>query len=290
MKVSIIIPCFNQAEFLEESVTSALKQTYTDIEIIIVNDGSTDSTSEIAQKIERENPIVELIETGNNGLAAARNRGIKQAQGELILPLDSDDIIYPTYVEKAVEAFKRQRDLSIVYCNAEFFGGKSGQWKLDPFSLDRMLESNIIFCSGLFWKKDWKEVGGYDETFRSGWEDWDFWLRIIQLRNAVLKLDEVLFKYRVKDVSMIKGMNQSVEIDLRNTVFKKYQNFYNENFRNPIQMAVEYRALKHKYDVCNDEVEKFKIEARDLRAQLKETRGIKNLLRLLWKALRNKFL
>lgn len=193
-KVSVIIPCYNQGKYLEESVNSVLNQTFQDFEIIIVNDGSTDNSKEIIDKI--EHPKVIKIHQENKGVAAARNEGIKRASGEYILPLDSDDKIAPTYIEKAVHHIEKDPNIGIVYCEAEFFGEKTKKWNLPSYSLFDMLKANCIFCTALFRKKDWEIVGGYREKQKNLWEDYDFWLSLIEMGREVFQIPEVLFYYR----------------------------------------------------------------------------------------------
>lgn len=89
--VSVVIPCYNQASFLKETIESVLKSTYPKIEIIIVNDGSTDHSLQVALKAASTNQQIDVIDQENSGVAAARNNGIQKAKGELILPLDGDD-------------------------------------------------------------------------------------------------------------------------------------------------------------------------------------------------------
>ena len=120
-KVSIIIPCYNQGQYVDDAVSSCLAQTYDNIEIIIVNDGSTDKfTNDFLSKYQR--PKTKVINKRNEGLAEARNTGINNATGKYILPLDADDKIAPTYVEKAVQIIEQDESVGIVYCLAEYFG------------------------------------------------------------------------------------------------------------------------------------------------------------------------
>ncbi len=193
-KVSVIIPCYNQGKYIEEAVDSVLNQTFDDLEIIIVNDGSTDNSQEIIDKI--KHPKVIKIHQANKGVASARNEGINKAIGEYILPLDSDDKIASTYIEKAVYQIEKNPKLGIVYCEAELFGVKRKKWKLPPYTLFNMLKANCIFCTALFRKKDWEAVGGYKEQQENFWEDYDFWLSLIEMGREIFQIPEVLFSYR----------------------------------------------------------------------------------------------
>ena len=119
-KVSVIIPCYNQGHFLDEAVDSILEQTYANIEIIVVNDGSTDEDT-IRRLNNLDSEKATVVTTANQGLAAARNNGILKSNGEYILPLDADDLIAPDYLEKAVAAIAKDPDAGIVYCRAKSF-------------------------------------------------------------------------------------------------------------------------------------------------------------------------
>ena len=182
--VSVIIPCYNQGQFVDEAVISVLDQGVEDLEIIIINDGSTDPyTNDILSDYKREN--VTVIVTDNNGLAAARNTGIEVATGKYILPLDADDKIGQGYVEKAVSLLEKNPDLGIVYCQASLFGAVETDWDLPVYSLEAMLIDNVIFCSAFFRREDWLEVGGYDVGMIYGWEDYSFWLSLIERDREV---------------------------------------------------------------------------------------------------------
>ena len=114
-KVSVVIPCYNQGAFIDDAVNSVLAQTFSDFEIIIVNDGSTDATTNaLLERYSR--PKTTVIHTENQGVCAARNTAIKAAAGKYILPLDADDKIEPTYLEKAVNVFDNHPETGVVWC------------------------------------------------------------------------------------------------------------------------------------------------------------------------------
>lgn len=196
-KVSVVIPCYNMGEFIEEAVDSVLCQTFTDYEIIIVNDGSDEHATNLKLK-DFARPSTTVLHTSNRGVSAARNLGIAEATGRYILPLDADDRIAPTYLEKGVEQLDHSPETGIVYCEAGAFGGASGSWNLPEFSLPHLLLDNLIFSSALFRRSDWQLAGGYRENMRHGWEDWDFWLSMMELGIGVYRIPEQLFFYRIR--------------------------------------------------------------------------------------------
>lgn len=199
-RVSIIMPCYNDGAYLCEAVASVRAQTYPDIELVIVDDGSDDpNTLNVLEQMEEEG--VRLLHTNRLRPAGARNAGINAASGEYILPLDSDDWIEPAYIEKAVQILDSSEKVGVVYCHADLFGEQTGPWELPDYSLDKMLLDNIVFVTALFRKEDWYKVGGYRTTMVHGMEDYDFWLAILELGREIRQLPETLFHYRIKPVS-----------------------------------------------------------------------------------------
>ena len=202
-RVSVIIPCYNQGIYVAEAIDSVLSQTYQNIEIIVVNDGSTDvQTNQILASLQNER--IKVITTENQGLAAARNNGISVSTGTYILPLDADDRIAPEYIEQGVKLLDADPGLGIVYCRARLFGEIECEWSLPPYSLEAMLKDNVIFCSGVYRRSDWDEIGGYDTGMIYGWEDYDFWLSIIERGGNVRQLEGHYFFYRVSADSMVR--------------------------------------------------------------------------------------
>jgi len=194
-KVSIIIPCWNQAHWLPEAIESALNQTHKDVEVIVVNDGSPDNTSEVARKYP-----VKLVEKENGGLSSARNAGIKASTGEYILTLDADDKILPEFVEKCLEA-----NDDIVSTAQQEFGDTNHLWDYQPIhpTKEMFLVDNQINCCSLYKKEIWETVEGYDENMKLGYEDWDFWAQATKAGYTITVIREPLFLYRKHGKSMI---------------------------------------------------------------------------------------
>ncbi len=158
-KVSVVIPCYNHGEYLDQAVESVLEQTFQDFEIIIVDDGSTDqSTIDLLKGYNK--PKTYVIRTDNQGLASARNNGIKEAKGKYILPLDADDKIGKEYLEKAVKILDENDDIGIVYCESVHFGIKKEPFRLPEYSLNHILAANIIFLLIIFPEKKLGTGGG----------------------------------------------------------------------------------------------------------------------------------
>ena len=120
--VSVLMPAYRQAEYIEEALDSLLKQTYTNWEVAIVDDGSPDNVAETVRKYTEKDSRIKFYHTENHGVSAARNYAASQTSGEFILPLDADDTFEPGYMEACVATFRENPDLKLVYCQWNMFG------------------------------------------------------------------------------------------------------------------------------------------------------------------------
>lgn len=236
--VSVIVPCYNQSQFLVECIDSVVAQTYQNWECIIVNDGSQDDTESIAMACCARDSRIKYFQKTNGGLPSARNYGIKRSQGFYILPLDADDKIGNRYLELAVEEFKRNTKAKLVYCRAKLFGDENGEWRLPQYSFRNLLLVNAIFCSAIYKRKDFDHIGGYDESLVYGAEDWNFWLSLLEENDEVVRLDSVQFFYRKKQVSMHKDLVSNEERNVQTRLHLFYTHFdkYLAHFGDPITM------------------------------------------------------
>lgn len=203
-QVSIIIPCYKQAHWLGEAIESCLNQTVKPLEIIVVNDGSPDSTSEVAKKYP-----VKLIEKENGGLSSARNAGIKEAKGYYVLTLDSDDKLHPEFLEHTIGVD------DIVGVEQQEFGNSNTLWQppLRNPKFENFTKHNCINCCSLYKKEIWDKIGGYDENMKIAYEDWDFWLRATKAGYSVTVVSKPLFYYRKHGASMVnEGIKRHEEL------------------------------------------------------------------------------
>ncbi|GHV55203.1 glycosyl transferase [Deltaproteobacteria bacterium] len=249
-KVSIIIPCYNDGKYLPEAIASAKAQTYSNGEIIVIDDHSTDvATLDVLREMATRGVTVLQTPLGKKGAAAARNTGIQAAIGEFILPLDADDKIEPSYVEKAVAVLDSRPAVGICYCKARMFGLKHGSWKLPLYSWDNILMKNMIFATALFRRADWAAVGGYDETLTIGLEDYAFWLHIISLGREVYSIEEELFFYRVKSGSRTTTfVNDAQNIAAFKALFKSCETIFSNN---ALSLFLSLHHLKEEKDDLN---------------------------------------
>ncbi len=200
-KVSIIIPCYNQAEYVAEAIESALNQTYKNIEIVVINDASKDNSSEVIRSyVNKHSNIIFLDEKDNKGVVKSRNLAISQCSGVYILPVDADDKIDPTFCEKSVKILDKDNDIRIVYSKIQFFGHLNKEFKLETFNPDRIIFNNCIPNTAMYRKSDFLSVGGYHDYMKDGWEDWNMWLSILEIapnkEKCAYKIDEKLYLYR----------------------------------------------------------------------------------------------
>ena len=194
--VSVIVPIYNAAPFLRETLDSIVASTYRPIEVVMVDDGSHDDSLTIAQSYCKQYTECQVIAQDNKGVSAARNTAIKAAKGTYILPVDADDKIADTFIEKAVEVIEHDNNIRVVGCRCWMFGAVDKEWKLPDFSHSLLARKNMIPATALYRKADWERCGGYceEEIYR---EDWDFWLSMMELGGTFYRLNEILFYYRI---------------------------------------------------------------------------------------------
>jgi len=222
------MPCYNHGAFVEEAVASALAQDEPGLELIIVNDGSTDAaTNRVLAGL--SDPRLQVIQSENRGPAAARNLAITHALGTYILPLDADDRIAPDYARRAADVLDEQAQTGIVYGGAEFFGERTGTWRLAPFAVPEVLLENLVFNSMVFRRSDWERAGGYDEQMREGWEDWDFVLSLVALGVDVQCLPGTVYYHRVRAGSRDDSLDRAAHIRCYQRMFANHRDLYLAN-------------------------------------------------------------
>lgn len=253
LSVSIVVPCFNSGRVVAEAAASALSQTYANLDVIIVDDGSTDPETLRTLDALANGDRTTLVRQENQGLSAARNAGIRASDADLILPLDADDLIEPVYVEEAVAILSSSPEVRLVYCHADLFGTETGPWGLPEFSWPVILVHNLIFASCVYRREDWATVGGYDPAFAHGREDHDFILKLLSLGGSPLRLDGTYFHYRrsAETMNAVFGQSREYLIDasarlLRNNV-QLYVDHAEDLFQSIFGMQDEINDLRNRY-------------------------------------------
>ena len=262
-KVSIVIPCYNDGAYIRETVTSARKQTYPSVEIIIVNDGSEDMvTREVLRQMEGEG--LRVIWNEHRGVAHARNTGIRCATGKYILPLDADDLIEPEYLAEAVAVLAAKPDVGMVYCEADSFDGRTGPWVLPEFTIGMMLARNVIFNAAVFRKLHWESVGGYDETMKTALEDWDFWLAFLEKGLHPFRLPKLLFHYRIRSTEHTSYSHRDVllqdKLEVYQTIAVKHRDLYTNHIK---EYVYAMRLILEEYERLDAKKTQLQLDASD---------------------------
>jgi glycosyltransferase involved in cell wall biosynthesis len=230
-KVSIIVTCFNLAKYLDEALQSIFNQTYPNWECMIVDDGSTDNSGEIAREWETKDPRFVYLYKENGGVSSARNLGIEKAKQDYILTLDADDKYEASFLDKAMKVLVSDEQLGIVSSWGQYFVGDQlfQVYRLSGKSTVDFLFYNDAVGTSLFRKKCWEQVGGYDGNPKNGYEDWEFYLRVCALGWKAHVIEEVLFFYRQHIVSRRKEMNIK-ENENKKYIFIKNKSIYFDHY------------------------------------------------------------
>ncbi|MFO0581866.1 MAG: glycosyltransferase family A protein [Anaeromyxobacter sp.] len=201
-RVSVVIRCYGHAALLPQAVGSVVRQTYADWECVVVNDGSPDDTSGAFRALAAAHPgrALRLVEQENRGPPGALDAGIAAATGELVLPLDADDLLHGTFLEKTVAALDRDPGAGVAFTDVLLFedGGAARRALMGPFDLASLAERNRLVVTSLFRRRLWEEAGGFSDDLSAGYEDWDFWLSCAERGVRAVHVAEPLAFYRVK--------------------------------------------------------------------------------------------
>lgn len=228
--VSVIMPTHNQANYLLEAVESVKAQTYHPIELIMINDGSTDNTSDVAKFLRGKYPdIVYLEKLENQGVVKTVNAGYERAQGEYVMRLDGDDRIPSDYVEKLFnclqDARKKSQHVAYAYCDAHYFQGRTGIQAGKPYSLRALLNENYIHAAALIWRPALTEVSFLNPVMTHGFEDWDLWLSFADQGYKGVYCKKTYLEYRIR----ANGRNMMANNDqqaMRKQVYDNHRALY----------------------------------------------------------------
>ena len=202
--VSVIIPCFNHGQYLPEAVESAERCHSVPLEIIIIDDGSTDElTRKVFKQMEAKGHHV--IVRPHEGQPASRNAGIRASHGRYIFALDADNRVAPQYIIKGVRILDKHERVGVVYSDAWWFGEQEKWYRAGRFDLNRLMLTNYIDTCALFRKTVWQDVGGYDSEM-CGFEDWGLWLAAAARGWKFHYIPEPLYEYRVCSDSAIRTL------------------------------------------------------------------------------------
>jgi glycosyltransferase involved in cell wall biosynthesis len=217
--VSIILPCYNAHAYLAQALDSARAQTHPNLEILIVNDGSSElATLEFLESLGDD---IRIVHQENGGLPAARNRAFREARGEFILPLDCDDWLEPDTVALLLEAQQAAPAPAFAIPQIILEGEAEGRLKKNYNYFEQLFLNQLPYCL-LLPKAAWEEVGGYDESMRQGYEDWEFNIRLGLGGWRGVTVDQPLFHYRVAQGGMLLSLSGKLHCTLWGGIRKKY--------------------------------------------------------------------
>lgn len=256
--ISIVIPCYNDAQYIEQAVNSALHQTYPYKEVIVIDDGSNAETKAVLKKLEPK--ITKLITQENQGQSTTRNVGIKAAKGEFIVTLDSDDFFDPAFCEKAISILSNATEVKIVSCYTYLLyeDGNSTIFETIGGNLESFLCKNHALGSSMFRKDDWLSSGGYDETMRQGFEDWEFYIRLLKNGGTAKVIQEPLYTYRKRANTTTDKANEN-KYEILKYIYLKHMQLYKENFEVFIGFLLYHVERQEREKIKNTQRLEFKI-------------------------------
>ncbi|MFY9342255.1 MAG: glycosyltransferase family 2 protein [Planctomycetota bacterium] len=202
-EVAIVIPCFRQAHLLPDAVASAVNQTWPELHIVIVDDGSPDDTAAVAERLIAQHPArrITLVRQCNQGLFAARNAGVAASTSPFVLPLDADDALAPDAVERLLAALLAGAG-DVATPGGVTFGDEVRPLRTRPVTRARLCANNCLVYASLFRRELFDRIGGY-RPLGPGYEDWDFWLGALERGARFVHVDAPLFRYRKHGPTML---------------------------------------------------------------------------------------
>lgn len=278
----MIVTCYNLGHFLREALDSVHGQTYQELEIIIVDDGSTDTTT--LEQLTRLASQERILCTPNRGLPAARNTGVQHSRGQYVCCLDADDQLTPTYLAQSVALLDAHPEFAFASHWLEAFGDEQWSWQPMRSDLAALLDANMINGAALFRRTLWDDIGGFDESMTDGCEDWEFWLRATIAGHRGVILPAVLHRYRRRAQSMSRTMNKEqlyAELVRRQpAAFLAHLPdllLRREHTLATLQRSIE--VMESEIEVLNPALEERQRELTSARSRLAEHRRTENLER-----------
>ena len=236
-RVSVVVPCHNGGRFLESLLASLATQTFRDFEIVVVDDGSTEPQT--GDKLAALDPSVRVVRQEQRYMAGARNRGFAEARGELVVPLDCDDTLDPSYLAETVPLLEAAPpDVGFVFTHLRLTGELEGVVERHFNRFDQLLFNYLPYCM-LVRRSAWEAAGGYDETLRDGSEDWEFSIRLMSAGYCGSELGKPLFTYAVS----LGGMWMSRGARMHGTIWRSIRARHAALYRFPALVAL-WRATR----------------------------------------------
>ena len=261
IKVSIVVPVYNASKYLEECLNSIINQTYSDIEIVLIDDGSTDNSGNICDAYEKNDNRIKVYHQKNSGVSSARNNGIKESRGEYVCFVDSDDVVHPDYIKKLVENLDNDV-LSI--CQIENFYGKAIFFKNDDDKRIELDKNQFIKlcnmyllntpCCKLFNLNTIRKNNIYFDTKLSLGEDLLFNLDYLKYIVKIIVTNQKLYYYRKDENNTLSTLYNPKMLEIQLLLFDRYTDFFKGELTNDDALCTfdSYRLSTLKIIVENE--------------------------------------
>lgn len=224
--VSIVIPCYNYADFVGATIKSALNQTQAPLEVLVINDGSTDNSK---SEIEKFGDKIHFISKKNEGVIKTKNLGLEKAKGSWIIFLDADDILDINYIKKCLYC-ARKNNADIVYTNMKMFGSKNEKFLAKKHDIAEMRKGNYIHNSALLKTEMVRQAGGYKQEMSGGYEDWELYLSLFELGAKAEWINEDLLHYRQHNTNSRNLLAKQKGIEHMQKAIDIHPNIFGKNF------------------------------------------------------------
>ena len=240
-EVSIVVPVYNQVEFLGDCLQSFVDQGFSHWEAIVVDDASTQGDAERVAHELGDARIRFVRHPQNRGLGAARNTGFRLAQSQLVLPVDADDMLHPTFLEKVGSAMLERPDADCAFADLQLFGASHEVWHYKMCDTATMLVRQWIPGAGTLMQRSlWARIGGYCEAPEIlGNEDWDFWLAAVTIGIQAVHVPEVLYLYRRHEASMEARLKYE-DFQHREFLYRRHRALFDRYHAGPAFLAAGY--------------------------------------------------
>lgn len=248
--ISVIIPCFNTAQYLPETLDSLFSQTLQNFEVIAIDDGSTDNTLNILYRYQEKYQQLTVMSQENSYCMIARMNAIKHAKGKYLVCLDSDDKLHPEFLKKCSSIAENDETVAIVCSDVQLFGAKNQTW-CRQFEIKDFLLENSICITSLIRKSFFDMTGGFDTNLEM-YEDWDLYISILELGGTIYRIPEPLFFYRQREdsSSICNTATEQKKSDSLLKLYNKHYDLYCKNglfFHDMIGIYQKYRKENISY-------------------------------------------
>ena len=226
--------------YLSETLDSILASDYPDFEVVVMDDGSSDESVNIARRYAERDSRVRAFAKANGGVSTARNAAIRLSTGSYLLPVDADNTIEPDFLSRAAAVLDADDEVKVVAPTSDFFGERTGVWRLPAFKLNLLARKNIMDNCAMYRRVDYDRVGGYCEEILTR-EDWAFWIGVLKDGGRVVRLPQVLHHYRTRrDSKRVTNRHRL------HSVIDKLNELYPDFFRRELYGPLRYRRSMSK--------------------------------------------